>query len=118
MSSNIKGLNYIFIGLLVGTFTLSIKVNDPWKLYKFIMYSISACILITGFIKIIQIQKKPFILRDILILIIIYDLLNYLINTYFGGVINITVSIVFVRMFMKSKLFKKWENNLNNISVE
>ena len=76
MSSNIKGLNYIFIGLLVGTFTLSIKVNDPWKLYKFIMYSISACILITGFIKIIQIQKKPFILRDILILIIIYDLLN------------------------------------------
>lgn len=118
MFNNIKGINYIFVGLLIGSFTLSINVNDPWKLYKFIMYIMSACILITGFIKIIQIQKKPFILIDILGFIIIYDLLIYLIYTYFGGIASITVSIVFLSMFMKSKLFKKWENNLNNITVE
>lgn len=103
MNNIIKGYKFISVGLLIGTFTQAISVNDPWGMYKLIMYFLSSILVIVGCMRILSCEKIDKLKKSLqlFVFLTIYSVGISLLYIKFGGVVSSLISVFFIVMSYK-----------------
>lgn len=93
-----KGYRLIFTGLLIGTFTQAMNVNDVWNMYKIIMYFLSSALVIIGYLGVLSFEKINKFRKSlqIFVYLAIYSVVISLLYMKFGGLLSSLVSMILI----------------------
>lgn len=103
-----KGHVYIFTGLLIGTFTQAVNVNDEWGMYKIVMYFLSSALVIVGYIRVLLSEKTKKFIKSayIFIFLVIYSVGISVLYIKFGGVVSSLISMFFIGIMSRKICIK------------